>query len=90
MIMQSEDRINVFIDQKKKKGKSHFPTDRMVVIHRRVSNPRDGNGVKRVATVRQHFQSGKVRTFPTTITGIETVTGEEVSSFRSMNNKKHR
>lgn len=48
---------------KKKKGKSHFPTDRMVVIHRRVSNPRDGNGVKRVATVRQHFQSGKVRRF---------------------------
>lgn len=49
--------------KKKKKGKSHFPTDRMVVIHRRVSNSRDGNGVKRVATVRQHFQSGKVRRF---------------------------
>ena len=58
----------MFIDRKK----SYFPTDRIV---RRVSNPRDGNGVKRVATVRQHFQSGKVRrwTFPT-ITTTTTIT----------------
>lgn len=89
MIMQSEDRINVFIDQKKKKRKKPL-SNRSNGGNTQKSFQSAGNGVKRVATVRQHFQSGKVRTFPTTITGIETVTGEEVSSFRSMNNKKHR
>lgn len=58
MIMQSEDRINVFIDQKKKKGKSHFPTDRMVVIHRRVSNPRE-TGLNALPRFGNTFNQGK-------------------------------